>query len=202
MSKSYIFTLEKYYSDEEIAKVSPIIENYVNMFGDNNGVATLNLKDDVKVVIKKEEGLVLHMLLDNPDHFTALPKKLARPRDFLATFITAMAKAVDEKAKIKTDIASAKAKVEADAENSLFDYIGGAGVAVDKPEAKTTVKVNGEEITDPDEKKKVEEDVDAKLAEAREHFNKVFGEAFDGIFKTLFAKTIDTDSDWIKKYLG
>ena len=194
MSKSYIFTLDKYYNDEEIAKVSPIIENYVNLFADDNGIATLKLKDDVSVVVKKDEGLVLHMVLDNADHFTALPKKLARPKDFLRTFITAMAKEVDAKAKAGIDVASAKAKVEADAENSLFDYIGGDVSA--KPEAKTTVKVNGEEITDPAEKQKVIDDVDAKIAAMREKANKIFNETFDSVFKKL------ATDNWLKKYLG
>ena len=200
MSKSYIFTLDKYYNDEEIAKVSPIIENFVSIFADDNGVATLKLKDDVSVVVKRDEGLVLHMVLDNPEHFTALPKKLARPRDFLATFITAMAKEVDAKAKAikeQADVASAKAKVEADAENSLFDYIGGTTpTATDESETKTTVKVNGEEVTDPAEKQKVIEDVDAKVAEMRERANKIFNETFDALFGKL------TSDDWLKKYLG
>ena len=34
MQKKYIFTLDKYYNDEEIAKVSPIIENFVDFFAD------------------------------------------------------------------------------------------------------------------------------------------------------------------------
>lgn len=198
MQKKYIFTLDKYYNDEEIAKVSPIIENFVNLFADDNGVATLQLKDDVYVVVKKDEGLVLHMVLDNADRFTALPKKLARPRDFLQTFITAMAKEVDAKAKASIDVASAKAKVEADAENSLFDYIGGTpdAPAATEPEAKTTVKVNGEEITDPAEKQKVIDDTNAKVAEMRERANKIFNETFDALFGKL------ASDDWLKKYLG
>ena len=197
MQKKYIFTLDKYYNDEELEKVSPIIENFVNLFADDNGIATLKLKDDVSVVVKKDEGLVLHMVLDNADHFTALPKKLARPKDFLRTFITAMAKEVDAKAKAQVDVESAKAKVEADAENSLFDYIGGdAPAKADDVESKTTVKVNGEEITDPAEKQKVIDDVDAKVAAMREKANKIFNETFDSVFKRL------ATDDWLKKYLG
>ena len=198
MQKKYIFTLDKYYNDEEIAKVSPIIENFVSLFADDNGVATLKLKDDVSVVVKKDEGLVLHMVLDNADNFTALPKKLTRPRDFLQTFITAMAKEVDAKSKEETiDVASAKAKVEADAENNLFDYIGGtAPAATDEPETKTTVKVNGEEITDPAEKQKVIDETNAKVAAMRERANKIFNETFDALFGKL------AEDDWLKKYLG
>lgn len=177
MQKKYIFTLDKYYNDEEIAKVSPIIENFVNLFGDEDGVATLKLKDDVSVVVKRDEGLVLHMVLDNAEHFTALPKKLARPKDFLARFITAMATEVNKTA--KTSVETAKAKVEADAENTLFDYIGGA----EKPEVKTTVTVNGEEVTDPAEKERVTEEVDAKIAALREQANKIFNSTFDTLVK-------------------
>ena len=199
MQKKYIFTLDKYYDEGELAKVSPIIENFVNIFADDNGVAVLKLKDDVSVVVKKDEGLVFHMVLDDAERFTALPKKLARPRDFLAKFITAMATEVDAHAKKAQamDIASAKAKVESDAENSLFDYIGGAPSA-DKPEAKTTVKVNGEEITDPAEKQKIIEELDAKKQELRERANKLFNETFEKVMKSFSTG----DIDWLNKYLG
>lgn len=199
MQKKYIFTLDKYYDEGELAKVSPIIENFVNIFADDNGVAVLKLKDDVSVVVKKEEGLVFHMVLDDAERFTALPKKLTRPRDFLAKFITAMAAEVDAHAKKAqtVDIASAKAKVESDAENSLFDYIGGTPSA-DKPEAKTTVKVNGEEITDSAEKQKIIEELDAKKQELRERANKLFNETFEKIMKSFSTG----DIDWLNKYLG
>jgi len=201
MQKKYIFTLDKYYNDEEIANVSPIIENYVSLFADENGVATLKLKDDVSVVVKRDEGLVLHMILDNAEHFTALPKKLARPRDFLAKFITAMAEAVDAKRKA-SDIESAKAKVEADAENSLFDYIGGNTPAAtpdaETPatETKTTVKVNGEEITDPAEKEKVIAEMEAKRAEIKAKATKMFNDTFDKVMKSL------ATGDWLSDYLS
>ena len=197
MSKSYIFTLDKYYNEEEIERVSPIIENYVNLFADENGTAKLQLKDDVTVVIKREEGLVLHMILDNADNFTALPKKLTKAKEFLQIFITAMAKAVDEQAKANAQIASAKAKVEADAEDSLLGYIGAEQKKVEpETETKTTVKVNGEEITDPEEKAKVEAEIDEKVKEMRERAAKIFDETFDKVMDTL--KT----SDWLSKYLG
>ena len=204
MQKKYIFTLDKYYNEEELANVSPIIENYVSLFADENGVATLKLKDDVSVVVKRDEGLVLHMVLDNAEHFTALPKKLARARDFLNTFITAMAKEVDEQAKKveaekkkAADIESAKAKVESDAENSLFDYIGGATPAADTaPETKTTVKVNGEEITDPEEKEKVIAEIEAKRAELKAKASKMFNDTFDKVFKSL------ATGDWLSDYLS
>ena len=201
MQKKYIFTLDKYYNDEEIANVSPIIENFVNIFADDNGVAVLKLKDDVSVVVKKDEGLVLHMILDDAERFTALPKKLARPKDFLAKFITAMAKEVDAHAKQTQtiDVASAKAKVEADAENSLFDYIGGdAPATTDDAEPKTTVKGNGEEITDPAEKQKVIDELESKRKEIQERASKIFNDTFDKILKSLAS----TDVDWLKKYLG
>lgn len=195
MSKSYVFTLDKYYNEEEIERVSPIIENYVNLFADESGTAKLHLKDDVTVVVKKEEGLVLHMVLDNADNFTALPKKLTKAKDFLQVFITAMAKAVDEQAKVNTQIAGAKAKVETEAEDSLLGYIGGTQEKAE-PETKTTVKVNGEEITDPEEKAKVEAEIDEKVKEMRERAVKIFDETFDKVMNTL--KT----SDWLSKYLG
>ena len=199
MQKKYIFTLDKYYDEGELAKVSPIIENFVNIFADDNGVAVLKLKDDVSVVVKKDEGLVFHMVLDDAERFTALPKKLARPRDFLAKFITAMAAEVDAHAKKAQtiDTTSAKTKVESDAENSLFDYIGGTPSA-DKPEAKTTVKVNGKEITDPAEKQKIIEELDAKKQELRERANKLFNETFEKIMKSFSTG----DIDWLNKYLG
>ena len=124
MSKSYIFTLNKYYNDEELENVSPIIENYVNLFADDNGTATLQIKSDVSIVVKRDEGLVLHMVLDNPDNFTALPKKLSKAKQFLQVFITKMAEAVDEQAKKNTAIAGAKAKVESDAEDTAEDETG------------------------------------------------------------------------------
>lgn len=126
MSKSYVFVMNKYYNDDEIAKVSPIIENFVDNFADDNGVAKLNIKDDVTVVVKRDEGLTLHMVLDNPDHFTALPKKLARAKDFLNTFIIKMAKAVDEAA-TKTRVDDAISKVETKAEDDLFSYLSDTG---------------------------------------------------------------------------
>ena len=204
--KSYIFTISKYYNDEEIERVSPIIENYVALFADENGVATLKLKDDVTVIIKREEGLVLHMVLDNADRFTALPKTLARPKDFLNKFITAMAEAVDAKAQ-EQGIAAAKAKVEKKAEDDLFSYIGGEAAPAATPTAdapatedggvKVTVKVNGKEITDPAEKEKVQAEVDAKIDAMRERATKMFEDTFTSVFKSLV-----TDNDWLKKYLG
>lgn len=122
MSKSYVFKMDKYYNDDEILAVSPIIENFVNIFGDDNGVATLNLKDDVKVVVKRDEGAVLHMVLDNPDHFTGLPKSLTKAKDFLNVFITSMAKEIDKNKKT-VDIPDAMAKVGKKAEDSLLGYI-------------------------------------------------------------------------------
>ena len=197
MSKSYVFTLNKYYNDEELSNVAPIIENYVNFFADENGVAKLQLKNDVSVVVKKDEGLALHMVLDNPDNFTALPKKLTKARDFLQVFITAMAKAVDEQVKKNASVADAKAKVETEAENSLLNYIGGdkADVA-EEPKAETTVKVNGKEITDPEEKAKVEAEVDEEIKAARERLTKVFNDTFDKVMKTF------TTEGWLNKYLN
>ena len=201
MKKSYIFTISKYYNENEIAKVTPIIENFVALFADDDGVAALKLKDDVSIVVKRDEGLVLHMVLDNADHFTALPKTLTRAKDFLNKFVVAMAEAVDAEAQ-RAGIAIAKAKVESDAEDTLLDYIG----AAPKKEcncdhcdcgAKTTVKVNGQEVTDPDEKKKVEEEIDAKVKEIREKVGKMFSDTFTDIFKGLVK-----DNDWLKDYLG
>ena len=197
MSKSYIFTLDKYYNEEEIENISPIIENYVGLFADENGTAKLQIKDDVSVIIKKGEGLVLHMVLDNPDNFTALPKKLTKAKSFLQVFITAMAKAVDEQVKRNTAVAGAKAKVESDAEDALLDYVGG-----DKPAAddgvKTTVKVNGEEITDPAEKEKIIAELKNKKQEILDRANKVFNETFDKVMKSFE----EADVDWLKDYLG
>lgn len=198
MSKSYIFTLEKYYSEEEIENIAPIIENYVGLFADENGVAKLQIKDDVSVVIKKGEGLVLHMVLDNPDNFTALPKKLSKAKEFLQVFITAMAKAVDEQAKRNTAVAGAKAKVEADAEDALLDYVGGTKEPATDTETKTTVKVNGKEVTDPAEKEKVIAELKEKRQQILDRANKVFNETFDRVMKSFE----DADIDWLKDYLG
>lgn len=213
MSKSYIFTLDKYYTEDEIAKVSPIIENFVNFYADENGVAVLKLKDDVSIIVKRDEGLALHMVLDNPDRFTALPKKLTKARDFLRTFVVAMAEAVEEKKKEMAeakkketiDVASAKAKVENDAEDALLGYItpkADAPVATEDEaaapatEPKTTVKVNGKEITDPAEKEKVIAEMEAKREELRAKANKMFNETFDKVFKSLAA------NDWLSDYLN
>ena len=207
MSKKYIFTLDKYYTEDEIAKVSPIIENFVTLFADENGVAVLQLKDDVSVIVKRDEGLVLHMVLDNPDHFTALPKKLTKARDFLRTFIVAMAEAVETKKKETIDVASAKAKVENEAEDALLGYITPKAdtdapattadeAATPTTETKTTVKVNGKEITDPAEKEKVIAEMEAKRDELKAKANKMFNDTFDKVFKSL------ASSDWLSDYLN
>lgn len=211
MKKSYIFTISKYYNEDEIEKVAPIIENYVGIFADENGVATLKLKDDVSVVIKRDEGLVLHMVLDNADHFTALPKTLTKAKDFLNKFITAMAEAVDAYSQ-KVGIAKAKAKVEADAEDNLLDYISGGepkatGCDCDGKCAcggpKVTVKVNGEEITDPKEKERVKEDIDAKVKEICDRAGAIFVDTFADILKSF---TSDEDKaaqgDWLRNYVN
>lgn len=208
MSKSYLFTLNKYYNDEEIENVSPIIENYVNLFADENGTAKLQLRDDVTVVIKRDEGLALHMVLDNPDNFTALPKKLTKAKNFLQVFITKMAEAVDEKRKADASaadakakaVADAKAKVETEAENSLLGYIGAGNAPAETPETPTettTVKVNGEEITDPAEKQKVIDELTEKQKELTERATKIFAETFNKVIKSFK----DSGIDWLRDYL-
>ena len=203
MSKSYLFTLDKYYSDEEIENISPIIENYVNLFADENGVAKLALKDDVTIVIKRDEGLALHMVLDNPDNFTALPKKLTKAKEFLQVFITKMAEAIDKQRKANASVADAKTKVETEAEDSLLGYIGGgnapAETPAETPADTTTVKVNGEEITDPAEKQKVIDDINKKQKELTERVTKLFAEAFDKNMTKLFK---DLGTDWLSDYLS
>lgn len=203
MSKSYLFTLDKYYSDEEIENISPIIENYVNLFADENGVAKLALKDDVAIVIKKDEGLALHMVLDNPDNFTALPKKLTKAKEFLQVFITKMAEAIDKQRKANASVADAKTKVETEAEDSLLGYIGGGNAPADTPAETpadtTTVKVNGEEITDPAEKQKVVDEINKKQKELTERVTKLFAEAFDKNMVKLFK---DLGTDWLSNYLS
>lgn len=198
MSKSYIFTLNKYYNDEELENVSPIIENYVNLFADDNGTATLQIKSDVSIVVKRDEGLVLHMVLDNPDNFTALPKKLSKAKQFLQVFITKMAKAVDEQAKKNTAIAGAKAKVESDAEDTLLDYINGGDKSEDESETKETVTVNGKEVTDPAEKEKIIAEMKAKKKEIVDRANKMFNDTFDKVMKSLE----ETGVDWLSDYLN
>lgn len=126
MNKSYIFTLSKYYDDNEIKNVEPIIESFVDVFADDNGVASLKIRDDVTIVVKKSEGAVIHMVLDNADRFTALPKKLSMARDFLNTFVIKMAKAVDE-ATTKTKVVDAINKVETKAESDLLGYLRDTG---------------------------------------------------------------------------
>ena len=202
MSKSYLFTLDKYYSDEEIENISPIIENYVNLFADENGVAKLALKDDVTIVIKRDEGLALHMVLDNPDNFTALPKKLTKAKEFLQVFITKMAEAIDKQRKANASVADAKTKVETEAEDSLLGYIGGGNAPADAPAETpadtTTVKVNGEEITDPAEKQKVVDEINKKQKELTERATKIFAETFNKVIKSFK----DSGIDWLGDYLG
>ena len=202
MSKSYLFTLDKYYSDEEIENISPIIENYVNLFADENGVAKLALKDDVTIVIKRDEGLALHMVLDNPDNFTALPKKLTKAKEFLQVFITKMAEAIDKQRKANASVADAKTKVETEAEDSLLGYIGGGNAPADTPAETpaetTTVKVNGEEITDPAEKQKVIDELTEKQKELTERATKIFAETFNKVIKSFK----DSGIDWLGDYLG
>lgn len=201
MSKSYLFTLDKYYSDEEIENISPIIENYVNLFADESGVAKLALKDDVTIVIKRDEGLALHMVLDNPDNFTALPKKLTKAKEFLQVFITKMAEAIDKQRKANASVADAKTKVETEAEDSLLGYIGGNNAPAETPADKitdtATVKVNGKEITDPAEKQKVIDELTEKQKELTERATKIFAETFNKVMKSFK----DSGVDWLKDYL-
>ena len=117
-----------------------------------------------------------------------------------------MAEAVDAKAQ-EQGIAAAKAKVEKKAEDDLFSYIGGETAPAATPTAdapatedggvKVTVKVNGKEVTDPEEKAKVQAEVDAKIDAMRERATKMFEDTFTSVFKSLV-----TDNDWLKKYLG
>lgn len=200
MSKSYLFTLNKYYNDEEIENVSPIIENFVNLFADESGTAKLQLRDDVTVVVKRDEGLALHMVLDNPDNFTALPKKLTKAKNFLQVFITKMAEAVEERRKAKISVADAKTKVETEAEDSLLGYIGAGNTPAETPETPTettTVKVNGEEITDPAEKQKVIDELTEKQKELTERATKIFAETFNKVIKSFK----DSGIDWLRDYL-
>ena len=197
MSKSYKFVIDKWYSEEEVEKVTPIIENFVNFF-QKDGVATLQLKSDVSIVVKRDEGLVLHMVLESPDKFTALPKTLTKAREFLHVIITAMAKAVDEQKKKNEAVADMKAKVETEAEDNFLNYISEEKPAeTSEAKTETTVKVNGEEVTDPDEKAKVIADINAKKEELHKIADALIG-SFTKAFKDCGEENIN---EWIKTYL-
>lgn len=177
MKKSYLFTFEKYYEGEELDSIKKVVRNYWDLFNDGN-VATLDFKEDVTVVMKDDEiPNCLHMVINDSDKYVALPKTLSRPKEFVAKFVRAMAKKVDDM-RVKVDVESIRNKLGAEAEGNLLDYISDDEVAP-APTTSETVTVNGNEVTDEAEKEAVKAAIKEKSDELSARFAKLFGSYFN-----------------------
>lgn len=155
--KKYKFDLTKYFDDDELGSIALILDDFLGTFSDD-GVATLDIKDDVHVTMKTGEGPVFHLILDNDDMFTALPKKLSQPKK-IASFVISKMEDATKKTSASTDVMKAKADLESKAEDDLLGYMGVGSSAPAKKTDDSTVVVNGKKITDPAEKQKVIDDL-------------------------------------------
>ncbi len=180
--KKYKFDLTKYFDDNELSSIALVLDDFLETFN-KDGVANLDIKDDVHVTMKVGEGAVFHLVLDNDDMFTGLPKKLAQPKKIANFVISKMEDAVKQTSAVANAV-KAKADLEAKAEDNLLSYMGATKdtpAPAEEKTSKTTVTVNGKEVTDPDEKQKVINDLTndyreflAKFNEATAKFNKGF----------------------------
>lgn len=191
--KKYKFNLAKYYTEAEINdSVIPVFERFMNYFVDGNNVASVNLKNDVEINVVKDEGLIIHMVVKN-DIFTALPKTLTTARKFTDIFLAAMKSAILEEEK-KFKLNDVIANLENKAESDLLNYISPSATPSVADSAKVDnlsadnikVSVNGKEITDPDEKQKEIDEIEAvkevskqKIKEAVDSAMAFFGKYLD-----------------------
>lgn len=191
--KKYKFNLAKYYTEAEINdSVIPVFEKFVDYFVDGNNVASVNLKNDVEINVVKDEGLIIHMVVKN-DIFTALPKTLTTARKFTDIFLAAMKSAILEEEK-KSKLNDVIANLENKAESDLLNYISPSATPSVADSAKVDnlsadnikVSVNGKEITDPDEKQKKIDEIEAvkevskqKIKEAVDSAMAFFGKYLD-----------------------
>lgn len=191
--KKYKFNLAKYYTEAEINdSVIPVFEKFVDYFVDGNNVASVNLKNDVEINVVKDEGLIIHMVVKN-DIFTALPKTLTTARKFTDIFLAAMKSAILEEEK-KSKLNDVIANLENKAESDLLNYISPSATPSVADSAKVDnlsadnikVSVNGKEITDPDEKQKEIDEIEAvkevskqKIKEAVDSAMAFFGKYLD-----------------------
>lgn len=191
--KKYKFDLAKYYTEAEINdSVIPVFERFMNYFVDGNNVASVNLKNDVEINVVKDEGLIIHMVVKN-DIFTALPKTLTTARKFTDIFLAAMKSAILEEEK-KFKLNDVVANLENKAESDLLNYISPSATPSVADSAKVDnlsadnikVSVNGKEITDPDEKQKEIDEIEAvkevskqKIKEAVDSAMAFFGKYLD-----------------------
>lgn len=191
--KKYKFNLAKYYTEAEINdSVIPVFERFMNYFVDENNVASVNLKNDVEINVVKDEGLIIHMVVKN-DIFTALPKTLTTARKFTDIFLAAMKSAILEEEK-KSKLNDVIANLENKAESDLLNYISPSATPSVADSAKVDnlsadnikVSVNGKEITDPDEKQKEIDEIEAvkevskqKIKEAVDSAMAFFGKYLD-----------------------
>lgn len=202
--KKYKFNLAKYYTEAEINdSVIPVFERFMNYFVDGNNVASVNLKNDVEINVVKDEGLIIHMVVKN-DIFTALPKTLTTARKFTDIFLAAMKSAILEEEK-KSKLNDVIANLENKAESDLLNYISPSATPSVADSAKVDnlsadnikVSVNGKEITDPDEKQKEIDEIEA----VKEVSKQKIKEAFDSVmaevskmfpdFEKFFGKYLD-----------
>lgn len=187
--KKYKFDLTKYFDDNELESIALILDDFLGSFADDNGNATLDIKDDIHVTMKSGEGAVFHLVLDNDELFTALPKKLSQPKKIASFVISKMEDAV-KKTTAAANAVQAKADLEAKAEDDLLGYMGAD--SQEDASTHTSVKVNGKPVVDPDEKQRI-------INGLKDDYKK-FAESF----KSAFNRFQDTDfvSDFFSAFLG
>lgn len=201
--KKYKFDLTKYYTETEINdSIIPVFEKFVNYFVGENNVASVNLKNDVEINVVKDEGLIIHMVIKN-DIFTALPKTLTTARKFTDIFLAAMKSAILEEEK-KSKLNDVIANLENKAESDLLNYISPSATSSVADSAKVDnlsadnikVSVNGKEITDPDEKQKKIDEIEA----VKEVSKQKIKEAFDSVMAEVSKMSPDFEK-FFGKYL-
>ena len=202
--KKYKFDLTKYYTEAEINdSIIPVFEKFVNYFVDENNVASVNLKNDVEINVVKDEGLIIHMVIKN-DIFTALPKTLTTARKFTDIFLAAMKSAILEEEK-KSKLNDVIANLENKAESDLLNYISPSATPSVADSAKVDnlsadnikVSVNGKEITDPDEKQKKIDEIEAVKEVSKQKIKEAVDSAMAEVskmfpdFEKFFEKYLD-----------
>lgn len=202
--KKYKFDLTKYYTGAEINdSIIPVFEKFVNYFVGENNVASVNLKNDVEINVVKDEGLIIHMVIKN-DIFTALPKTLTTARKFTDIFLAAMKSAILEEEK-KSKLNDVIANLENKAESDLLNYISPSATPSVADSAKVDnlsadnikVSVNGKEITDPDEKQKKIDEIEAVKEVSKQKIKEAVDSAMAEVskmfpdFEKFFGKYLD-----------
>ena len=197
--KKYKFVLEKYYTEEQLNSIIPIMESAQALLGED-GVVNVKVKEDISVNFKADEGLVLHMVV-NSDKFDNAGKTLDNPKSYADALIRAIAKAVEA---IRPTVSEAAEKAKAG--KALLDYLNDDEVddsapqdeAPQAPASTDRVFKNGKEVTDAEEKAKAKKEIDEAIAliekETATWISNI-KKAFSGTFSENFV------SEFFKKYL-